>query len=170
MLASMMRTKTFWLIAVVLLAYGMFTLDDEGGTKNDTDEDDKANLTLEVYMHDPEVPSIEAAIIATLGSAGNFHDRKAKVPNFRKNQKGYLHRFQARRGDRLNAEVVNLSTPVDKYACAFYQQDYSAIPEDEWFEQGIDQDGLLRGYGDITDMHEVEGHGNSLARCTGTVR
>lgn len=169
MLTSL-RNRTILLAAVLLLGYGIITWDDEGGTKNDTDEDDKVNLTLEVYMNDSKVPSIDVAIAATLGSAGNFHDRKAKVPNFRKNQKGYLHRFQARRGDRLNAEVVNLSTPVDKYACAFYQQGYSAIPEDEWFEQGIDQDGLLRGYGDITDLNEVEGHGNSLARCTGTVR
>lgn len=158
---TMMRTKTFWFVAFILLAYGIIQFGGEDDGSNEPDAkptDELVNLALEVTMADSKRDSIQVAIAATLGSAGNFANKDAKIwEGVRFPKRTYTHKFQAKRGDAVNAEVVNKNAPVTLMVCFFLQE-------------GQGQGNVLPGYGDITGPHLNAAQGGTLARCAATVR
>lgn len=160
MLASLTRTKTFWLIVVVMLGWGIITLDDDdpgSGAKKPTD--DGVNLVLQISMTDSARQSINVAVAATLGSSGRYSEASTKVwDGLRYPKTDWLHRFRARRGEALNAEVANPGKPVIAMFCWFRQEGVGSVK---------DADDPLPGYGDITVHHQNTG---SLARCAAVVQ
>lgn len=160
MLASMMRTKTFWVAVVVLLGYGIITWDDDGGPakKPDANGDDKVKMVLEIGMTDPALDSIQVAVAASLGSAGNYANPSMTVWNsLRFPKKLTLHRFLVKRGEAVNADVVALGTPPVFMVCYFLQE-------------GQGQDSVVPGYGDITRHHQNAVKGANPARCAAVAR
>lgn len=159
MLASLTRTKTFWVVVVVLLGYGIITWDDDGELgRAKPDTEDEVNLVFEIGMNDSKAVSIQVAIAATLGSGGHLAEPDQKIwDGFRHPDRPYHHRFRARRGERLNAEVANKGRPVTLVSCWFWQEG-----------QGTDE--MLPGYGDITGPHLDAVNGGTLARCAAVVR
>lgn len=157
---TMMRTKTFWLVAVVLFVYGIIQMgdDDPGPTKQPDKDDDRVNVALEIAMTDPKRDSIQVAISASLGSAGNHADRDTKVwEGLRFTKRPWVYKFKAKRGDALNAAVTNKGAPVVLMVCYFLQE-------------GQGDDSILPGYGDITGPHLNAANGGTLARCAAVVR
>lgn len=163
MLTSL-RAKTFWLVAIVLLGYGIITWGDDPESARKPKAEptgEVVKVALEIMMSDPTHNSTTVAVVASLGSiVGNFADRSATVwDGFKYPNRPWIHRFTARRGDQLNAEVVVTGRPVTLVFCVFWQE-----------EEGLGHDEFLPGYGDITGAHSEASGGKNLARCQAQAR
>jgi hypothetical protein len=160
MLASLTRTKTFWLVVVVMLGYGIITWDDDDAPRKPppASGDVMVNMILEIGMSDFKRDSVDVAVAATLGSAGHLAEPKVKVWNgIKYPTRPWHHLFRVRRGEAVNAEVANPGLPVDLLICGFLQE-------------GQGDDKLIAGhggYGDITGPHL---NGGPLARCAAVAR
>src|SRR5688572_31551232 len=119
------------LALIIFAVVGFYVLSAVGGSgpgENDGDSDDLVNLTLEISMGDDALPHIQVAISASLGSAGNYARANERIHNTAKDpKKQWYHKFRAKRGEKLNAEVANLTAPVKLLNCFFYQQDEDPI-------------------------------------------
>lgn len=157
---TLLRTKTFWFIALVLLAYGIIQVDGDGepAKKPDGKGDDKVKMVLEIGMTDPALDSVQVAVAASLGSAGNYTNPSMTVWNsLRFPKKLTLHRFLVKRGEAVNADVVAISTPPVFMVCYFLQE-------------GQGEDSVVPGYGDITRHHQNAVKGANPARCAAVAR
>lgn len=157
MLASLARTRTFWVVAVVLLGYGIITWDDDETGKpkpKPTPTCKRVNVVLDIGMVG-QPDRVAVAVAATLGSAGRYAERKTHVWNgLRYPTRYWRHPFTACTGEEVNAEVANLDPPVTLLSCWFWQEGQGNDPE-------------FPGYGNITGPYRDSGE---MARCAAVVR
>lgn len=164
------RSMTGLLIAAALIMVAVSLNSPKPNT--DTDDNQWRELSLDVEMSDPSREQVTVAIAASLGSAGNYAERAQRIRSnyHHPNRAPWSHRFKAKVGEQLSAEVAIPETRgVNDLQCFFYQRGYG----DPKLEAGPgSQHGANKGYGDIT-IYRPEFGGQSpmtLTRCKATVK